>query len=178
MRLLSDGDSWGFHNYQVNNGFVGESGNVGVSGNRRSNQVLLWIVGLSLILLIVSALVTSNREPKSFASNTPEGVVQLYLAAVIEGKHDKAASFFVSNSECDASDIDRAFISDTLRVNLVSSEISGDSAYVKIDANTNSGGIFEDGYVESHTYRLTKEMTGWRIQGIPWPLWDCGVVGK
>jgi hypothetical protein len=75
-------------------------------------------------------------------------------------------------------DIDRAYISDSLRVNLVSSEISGNSAYVKIDANEGSDGLFDSGYTQSHTYRLIQESNQWRLQGIPWPLWDCGTVVK
>lgn len=160
-----------FHNSGVNNVAMDER-------TGRSNQVLLWIIGLSTLLLIVSALISSNREPNALPSGSPESVVQSYLTAIIEGRNDTATEYFSSTSQCDATDIDRAYVSDTLRVNLVRSNISGDSAYVRIDANSGSGGLFDDGYVESHTYRLIKESTGWKIAGIPWPLWDCGEVGK
>lgn len=128
---------------------------------------------IALVLLAVSAFLSSTREEKTYSSSTPEGIVQLYLKAIIEGKNDIAAQYFAANSECDASDIDRAYIAETLRVNLISSSIEADAAYVKIDANTSSGGPFEDGYNESHTYRLVKENGAWRLTGIPWPLWDC-----
>ncbi len=169
---LCAGDSSGFHNDGVNNGYMEDR------GIRRSNQVLIWIAGLSVVLLVLAAFITSNRAPNQLDASTPEGIVQSYLTAIIEGRHDEAARYFTKESECDASDIDRAYISDTLRVNLVSSEIKGSSAYVKIDADTSSGGLFEDGYIESHTYRLNQEGSNWRIAGIPWPLWDCGVVDK
>lgn len=143
-----------------------------------SNRILLIIAGLSLILVALSAVLTANRDEVELSPTKPEGVVQLYLKAIIEGKNDQAASYFASKSECDASDIDRAYISDTLRINLVSTSQEGESAYVKIDANTGSGGPFEDGYTESHTYRLIKEAGSWRIEGIPWPLWDCGTITK
>lgn len=145
---------------------------------RTSNSILLIIASLSLILVVVSALLTANRDEVKLSPATPEGVVQLYLKSIIEGKNDQAASYFAKDSKCDASDIDRAYVSDTLRVNLVSSSTEAGSAYVKIDANTGSGGPFDDGFTESHTYRLVNESGSWRIEGIPWPLWDCGTITK
>lgn len=147
-------------------------------GRATSNRILAVIVIAALVLSAVSALVSSLREDVKFSANTPEGVVQLYLTAIIAGKNDQAASYFSSDSTCNASDIDRAYVSDTLRVNLVSTSIDGNSAYVKIDANTGASGPFDDGYTESHTYRLTQESGKWLIEGIPWPLWDCGNVNK
>lgn len=143
-----------------------------------SNRILAIVVIASLLLIALSSILTVTRDEKSFSSSTPEGVIQLYLKALIDGKNDQAASYFISNSECDAADIDRAYVSETLRVNLVTSSIEGDSAYVKIDANTGASGPFDDGYTESHTYRLSREGGNWRIEGIPWPLWDCGTVTK
>lgn len=147
-------------------------------GRATSNRILALIVIAALVLSTVSALVSALREDVKLSANTPEGVVQLYLTAIIAGKNDQAASYFASDSTCDAADIDRAYVSDTLRVNLVSTSIDGSSAYVKIDANTGASGPFDDGYTESHTYRLTQESGKWLIEGIPWPLWDCGTTDK
>lgn len=155
--------------HQVDNGGMGRA---------TSNRILALIVIAALVLSAVSALVSALREDVKLSANTPEGVVQLYLTAIIAGKNDQAASYFASDSTCDASDIDRAYVSDTLRVNLVSTSIDGSSAYVKIDANTGASGPFDDGYTESHTYRLTQESGKWLIEGIPWPLWDCGNLNK
>jgi hypothetical protein len=145
---------------------------------KTSNRILLVIAFASIALVIFSAIFSANRDEVKLSPATPEGVVQLYLTAIIEGKNDQAAEYFVKGSRCDASDIDRAYVSDTLRVNLVSTSTDGNSAYVKIDANTGSGGPFDDGYTESHTYRLVKENGSWHIEGIPWPLWDCGTITK
>ena len=72
-----------------------------------SNRILLIIAGLSLILVALSAVLAANRDEVELSPTKPEGVVQLYLKAIIEGKNDQAASYFASKSECDASDIDR-----------------------------------------------------------------------
>ncbi len=147
-------------------------------GRATSNRILAVIVIAALVLSAVAALVSSFREEVKYSTSSPEGVVQMYLTAIIEGKNDQAASYFATDSECDASDIDRAYVSETLRVNLVSTSIDGNSAYVKIDANSGASGPFDDGYTESHTYRLSKESGRWLLEGIPWPLWDCGTVNK
>lgn len=147
-------------------------------GRATSNRILALIVIAALVLSAVAALVSSLREEVKYSTSSPEGVVQMYLTAIIEGKNDQAASYFVSDSTCDASDIDRAYVSETLRVNLISTSVDGNSAYVKIDANTGASGPFDDGYTESHTYRLSKESGRWLIEGIPWPLWDCGNLNK
>ena len=147
-------------------------------GRVASNRILAVIVIAAFLLGVVAGVVSSFREEVNYSASSPEGVVQMYLTAIIEGKNDQAASYFVSDSTCDASDIDRAYVSETLRVNLVSTSIDGESAYVKIDANTGASGPFDDGYTESHTYRLSKESGRWLIEGIPWPLWDCGTVNK
>ena len=147
-------------------------------GSRGANGILATIAILIIALIAASIMISSNQEDAQYSTSTPEGVVQTYLKAVIEGKHDQAASLFASGSECDAADIDRTYISDSLRVNLVSTEIEGDSAYVRIEANMNSGALFDDGYTEPHTYRLKRESGNWRIEGIPWPIWDCGEANK
>lgn len=161
----------------MDNSIVGDSRELSVTGKGtagpKPNKILLFVTVIALALIAVSAILSSSREEKSYSSSTPEGVVQLYLKAIIEGKHDIAANYFAAGSECDAADIDRAYISDTLRVNLISVSSEGMSAYVKIDATTSSGGPFDDGYTESHTYRLIKESGVWKLTGIPWPLWDC-----
>jgi hypothetical protein len=147
-------------------------------GRASSNRILALVVVVALALSVVSALVSSLRDEVKLSATTPEGVVQLYLTSIIEGKNDQAASYFAIDSTCDASDIDRAYVSDTLRVNLVSTSMDDSSAYVKIDANTGASGPFDDGFTESHTYRLRKESGKWLIEGIPWPLWECGTINK
>jgi len=123
--------------------------------HRSANRFLLIILFVTVGLLAVAAFLTSNRDSKSYSANSPEGVIQLYLNAVIDGKHDKAATYFSKDSTCSATDIDRA--------------------YVKVEVEFTNGGPFENGYSEKQTYRLAQEAGVWKILGIPWPLYDCGV---
>ena len=143
--------------------------------HRSANRFLLIILFVTVGLLAVAAFLTSNRDSKSYSANSPEGVIQLYLNAVIDGKLDKAATYFSKDSTCSATDIDRAYVSDNFRVNLSGTEVTANRAYVKIEVEFTNGGPFENGYSEKQTYRLAQEAGVWKILGIPWPLYDCGV---
>lgn len=145
---------------------------------RSSNRILAVIVGFTLILAAVAALLSSSREVKELSPTSPEGVVQLFLKAVIEGKNEDAAGYFSASSTCDASDIDRSWMPETVRVNLADQEITGDKAFIEINVDISSGGPFDDYYVEKHNYRLARESGVWRILGIPWPLYSCEEASK
>ena len=141
-----------------------------------ANRVLAVIASLTIVLIAIGAVLSATHKSKTLSADSPEGVIQMYLKNVIVGKNDLAASYFSSDSVCKASDIDRAYFSEDFRVNLVNTEITGDRAYVKVDINYASGGPFDSGYSETQNYRLNKENGKWKISGIPWTLYDCGVV--
>jgi hypothetical protein len=105
-------------------------------------------------------------------------VVQLYLTSVIEGKNDKAVNYLTATSECTASDLDRSWIPESVRVNLGGTDFDGDTVYVDTLVDISSGGPFDDYYTEKHSFRLVKESGNWRIQGIPWPMYSCGEMNK
>ena len=144
--------------------------------HRGSNRILIGIGLVALALVVVAAFLTRNRSEENFASGTPEAAVQAFLKAAIDGKNDQAISYLSTTSRCTANDLDRTYISDSMRISLISSEIQGESAFVKITTEYSDNGPFGSGYSEEHSYRLARESGQWRILGIPWPLYDCGVV--
>jgi len=141
-----------------------------------TNQVLAVIVILTLGLAAVAAFLTSSQETTEYAPSTPEGVIQLYLRDVIDGKNEDAIRYLSRSSLCDATDLDRSWMPENVRVNLQDSRIEGGRAFVEIAADISSGGPFDDYYTEKHTYRLTREDGAWRILGIPWPMYSCDEV--
>lgn len=145
---------------------------------RGANQVLAFIVLFTLVLAAVAAFLTSSRETKDYALNTPEGVVQSFLNDVIDGKNEDAARYFSVTSTCDATDIDRSWVPDTVRVNLTNTQIEGDRAYIDVAVDMNQDQLFGDMYTEKHSFRLAREGSNWKILGIPWPLYSCDEVNK
>ena len=145
---------------------------------RGANRVLAVIVLFTLALAAVAAFLTSSRETQDYALNTPEGVVQSFLNDVIDGNNEDAARYFSATSTCDATDIDRSWIPDTVRVNLTNTQIEGDRAYIDVAVDMNQDQLFGDMYTEKHSFRLAREGGNWKILGIPWPLYSCDEVNK
>ena len=137
------------------------------------NRVLAIIVGALLVLAVVIVVLTTGRNVKTYDLAQPEGVAQAYLQAVFAGDFDEAASYFEPGSECDASDLDRAFIQENVRISLAG--VSGDAerSAVRIVADIPNGGPFGGYYEERHTLRLVFVDDVWKLTGIPWPLYDC-----
>ena len=143
---------------------------------RGTNQVLAVIVIVTLGLAAVAALLTSSQETKEYSTSSPEGVVQMYLRDVIDGKNEDAIRFLSQDSLCDATDLDRSWMPENVRVNLRETRIEGERAFVDVAADISSGGPFDDYYTENHTYRLARENGAWKILGIPWPMYSCDEV--
>jgi hypothetical protein len=143
-----------------------------------ANRVLAVIVIFTFALAAIAAILTSSKEARDYAPNTPEGVVQSFLENVIDGKNEDAARYFSMTSTCDATDIDRSWIPDTVRVNLTNAQIEGDRAYIDVAVDMNQDQLFGDMYSEKHNFRLVRESGTWKILGIPWPLYSCDEVNK
>ena len=118
-----------------------------------ANRVLAVIVIFTFALAAIAAILTSSKEARDYAPNTPEGVVQSFLENVIDGKNEDAARYFSMTSTCDATDIDRSWIPDTVRVNLTNAQIEGDRAYIDVAVDMNQDQLFGDMYSEKHNFR-------------------------
>jgi hypothetical protein len=139
------------------------------------NRVLAIVVSGLVVVAVVAAVLAATRSSTTVAPGTPQAAVQGYLEAVLDGDADRAAGFLAPGSECTAADLDRAGVPDSTRVTLVSSTTDGSTARVKVQVSFGSGGPFDDGRSETQTFRLEQSAGQWRLSGIPWPLFDCGV---
>jgi hypothetical protein len=113
-----------------------------------------------------------------YDATTPEGVAQSYLTAAFDGDFDRAADHIEAGGDCDADDLDRAYIENSARISLVDTSIDGERARVRIAAEIPSGGPLGGFYREEHTLRLVRIDDQWRLTGVPWPLYDCDATGK
>jgi hypothetical protein len=137
------------------------------------NRVLLVVIGvLGLVTVAVLAL-TVGRGVEEFDLDSPEGVAQAYLKAAFDGKFDEAANYFATESECDATDLDRAYIQEDVRISLVEVTTTADKGTVRINAEIADGSPFAGYYEEQHSLRVVREDDTWKLTGIPWPLYDC-----
>lgn len=135
--------------------------------------MLAVVVGVLLLVAIAVVSLTVGRQVTTYDVSLPEGVAQAYLQAAFDGDFDEAATFFEPDSECDASDLDRAFLQEDVRISLAGVDSDDERATVRITADIPDGGPFGGYYEERHTLRLVRVDDAWKLTGIPWPLYDC-----
>lgn len=144
------------------------------------NRILLLVVCLILIVGLVVISLSTKKAAVTLDRTTPQGVVQAYVAAVLDGQTSDAVKYLAAESRCDVSDLDRIGVVDgeTSRVDLLSTKINGDRAQVIVNAEVPFTAPFQSFMFEKHTLRLVQENGSWLLTGVPWPLYDCGVVAK
>lgn len=146
--------------------------------SKSPNRVLAIVIGLIVIAVAIVTILSSTKSAVVIDRSTPAGSVQVYLKAVLAGKNAEAAKMLSPESVCTVTDIDRAYIVDTARVLLIDSSTEGTTAEVRVRVEIPSGGPLGDFMTEDHTFRLVNSGGTWLITGIPWPLYDCGVMTK
>jgi hypothetical protein len=142
---------------------------------RTSPNRILIIIGAVIALAAVIALVMSvTRSDQAWDRSTPEGAVQAYLEAVQRGDKTEAATWFSPAGECSVDDLDVSYAPTDVRVDLVSSQVTGDTASVKVEIMWGTRGPFDSHSGEEQTYRLVRSGDRWLLTGTPWPLYACG----
>ncbi len=138
------------------------------------NRVLAIVVAAVAILAVVAAVVAANRADPQPDLATPEGVVQAYLLAAVDGDTEAAAAFLSPVSGCNAADLADAYIPDGVRVVLVSTN-GDDPATVTVEIIESGGPGVLGGYEYSYEDRFTLESDGgsWLITRAPWPAIFC-----
>jgi len=132
------------------------------------------VVGGIVAVAVAAALFASTRPSTTWGSTTPEGTVQSYLAAVLDGDMEKAAGYLSPEGSCDVHDLDTVGSVPTARADLVGTTIEGERARVDVDLALSADGPFDTLATENHTFRLTRSGERWLLVGQPWPLYDCG----
>lgn len=134
-----------------------------------------WLGGALLLVLALAGILAAIREPAELDPGTPAGVVQQYVQAVMAGDNDLAADYLAQSTVCDAGDLDRTYVDPTSRIDLLSTSINGDRAHVRVAVQIPTGELMQSNWTDERTIRLENVDGSWRITGIPWPLYECGV---
>lgn len=140
----------------------------------RPNVVLLVIAVLVVGLAVIAAVVSANRTTPSPDLSTPEGVVQAYVVAVIDGDQEKMETFLDPSLGCEAP---FPFFSppQAASLSLVSSRTSGSTATVVVEISQGQGGgpFLGDNYTHREDFSLVLRGDRWLISGNPWPVYQC-----
>jgi hypothetical protein len=145
---------------------------------RKSANFYLGIVIAAVLVIALIVALASNNSTKTLNAGSPERIVQEFLQSLNDGRNDVAVKLLASDSSCSIQDIDRAYHSPSTEISLLESQITGNTAVVRVSVQRDPAAMMDTSSDEELTYRLVKNVNQWRISGIPWPLYDCGGVKK
>jgi hypothetical protein len=141
----------------------------------KPNRILVIILAIIAVLVVAAlAVVFSRGEPALLDESTPQGVVQRYSAAVIDGDETVATAYLTETARTQCVDFQRA-LTDNLRVTLVSTTERASSADVRVlIVVSNGGGPFGNSEYETEdAFDLVKMDGKWLIGSAPWQLRVC-----
>ena len=116
--------------------------------NQRANRVLGLVVAAISIVALIAVLAVKDTTQQLDAT-TPEGTVQQYLQSVTSRDFDTALTYLATDTKCQITDFDQAYIQDSIRISLSDSAITGDSASVKVNIENSGGDPFGSTYSTS-----------------------------
>lgn len=139
------------------------------------DRTLIVILSIIAALVLVSLVVVFTRgAPETLDPSTPEGVVQAYSAAVIDGDEVAAAAFLTADASAGCSQGEHG-PTDNLRVVLVSTTVRPNSADVVVSLVTS----YDDGPFGASEYEFESNFDlvmvdgEWLIGQAPWELSIC-----
>ncbi len=138
----------------------------------RTLVAVLVVIGLLVVGSL--AVVFAGGAPREFDAATPQGVVQRYAAAVIDGDDEAAAQYLATKDTDRCQGFERQFAGN-LRVSLVSVREREDSADVRVTiATLNDGGPFgASEYENQDVFDLVKVDGAWLVETAPWQFTIC-----
>ena len=138
-----------------------------------NTRAILW-AGIAVLALVVIAFASTFMRAPQLDPDTPEGVVQRYLQAAVEGRRTEARSYLSDRlqRECERG-LPRYVSRDAYRIELMAAIVEGTTAEVEVMVAEQDAGVF-DGYYEFPAfYSLVSTGDGWRITDQDWPWRAC-----
>lgn len=141
---------------------------------RRTLIVLLSVIAVLVIVALV--VVFTRGGPRLLDESTPEGIVQRYSTAVLDGDDDAAMEYLTDEVREQCGTVQNQSTED-IRVTLSTSVVNDDSATVTVLISRHDGGPFGSEYSYEESFRLEKSGDGWRVDRAPWELAVCLMDG-
>lgn len=159
---------------------VGHDEDQGDGGGPPRARWMLWAFGLMIAaVLLAGAVAGALRSPAALPPDSPEGAVQGYVQAVLDGDDETAAEYFSAEltRTCSPPDFrDARPVDPSLTVTLEEVRRRGDQVEVEVRLRELSGDPPFDAYESSYTERflLVEEDGAWKLDGeSPWPIHFC-----
>lgn len=135
--------------------------------------LIALLAGVVLVVVIALIAVFARGGPAQFAADTPEGVVQRYSQAVIEGDTDTAMTYLVPEVAESCTRVPSR--STDYRLTLVETTEREQTARVDVLIATvyGSGPLGTNEYEYEEAFDLVKDGDSWLIEVAPWELTIC-----
>jgi hypothetical protein len=141
----------------------------------KPDRILVIILAIIAVLVVAAlAVVFSRGQPPLLDGATPQGVVQRYAAAVIEGDESAATAYLSEAARTQCVGVEPS-VKDKLRVTLVSTTERVSSADVRVLIAVSSGGgpFGNSEYETEDVFDLVKTDGKWLVDSAPWQLRVC-----
>ena len=128
--------------------------------------------------MIALVAVFTRGGATQYAADTPEGAVQRYTQAVVDGDEAGALTYVVPEV---ARSCDRAGTgTDDYRVTLITTTERDDTARVEVLVTTvtGSGALGGSEYESEEEFRLVKAGDTWLVESAPWQFAVCYEMQK
>lgn len=151
----------------------GHDGPMTETAGRTRVLLIALVSGVVLVVVIALIAVFARGGTTQLDESTPEGVVQRYAQAVVDGDAQAARGYLVPEL---ADDCDRVSpSSDDVRVTLLESTERDESARVRVLIVTvyGTGPLGPDEYESEEVFDLVEVDGEWLIETTPWQLAVC-----
>jgi hypothetical protein len=146
-----------------------------MSDTTRASRITLIALAAAVALVVVVALIAvfARGGPAPLDADTPEGVVQRYAQAVVDGDLETAEGYLVPELVESCERVSRG--ADDLRITLEETTERDDRARVEVLVVTvyGSGPLGPDEYESEEAFDLVRVDGEWRIETAPWDLTVC-----
>jgi hypothetical protein len=146
----------------------------------KPDRILIAILSaIALLVVVALAVVFTRGAPEALDASTPQGVVQRYSTAVIDGDTATANSYLTEA----AKSVCRGYYESgprPVRVVLISTTERADSAQVRVSLVSSGGGgpFGPSEYEMEDRFALVKSGGSWLIEQAPYQLASCTGLSK
>ncbi len=127
-----------------------------------------------MAVIALAAVLSTGGGVTNLDPTSPEGTVQAYLDAALDGDFATAETYLSAEQQncAGTAGFDPYYVPEDSRVVLRDVTVDGDQASVEVDVT--EGGV--GGYTHGEMYRLEEEGGRWVITRAPWPYYECGFL--
>jgi len=141
---------------------------------RRWSPVMIGLIAVVVIVVVVALIAVFTRGgTTAYPADSPEGVVQRYTQALVDGDVDAALSYLPPDDAVACERWETG--SGDYRLTLVRSTVRDSTARVEVIVSEVYGGGFlgPDEYQSDDAFDLTRVDGDWKIAMMPWQFRIC-----